>query len=67
MKCTWIDCASDAAHPELDKNGRQWADLCDAHSQKLNDALSCGDMRKVLAFWVRAQGGPKKAAERMGL
>ena len=67
MKCSWLDCESNAARPELDINGREWANLCDAHSKKFNDALRSGDVKKIRACWVRAQGGAKKAAARMGV
>ena len=61
--CTWQDCTQ--LVPQIAKDGSQWADLCAAHAQELEDNLL--DAKGVLRCWVRAQGGAKAAAERMAI
>ncbi len=70
--CTWKDCAATAAHDINDDHGKSWAHLCDAHKADFDAALakvSTEDpkvaTKAVLRTWVLAQGGAKKAAERM--
>lgn len=62
-KCTWQFCKSEARKPQLDRDGKQWANLCPTHDTELE--ASFGDPRKILRAWVTAQGGPKAAAARM--
>jgi hypothetical protein len=71
MNCTWLDCESVATHAWIDKDGKQWANLCDPHHAMLDEA-STGSAQvvsawipKLLSYWVKAQGGSKKAASRM--
>jgi hypothetical protein len=70
MKCTWVDCNAEATHPQVGKDGQQWSDLCDEHHAQLDkasdDFLSgATGPQKMLSAWVKAQGGSKKATERM--
>lgn len=62
--CTWEHCDKPASIPKYDSGGELWANLCDEHSKKLEDSVG-KDPRHVVACWVKAQGGPKKAARRM--
>lgn len=57
MKCTWKDCNKEAEHPQLSSDGREWANLCTAHRDELNEALDSGIPRATLRAWVRASGG----------
>lgn len=70
-RCTWMGeqgrCEAIATHPEVAKDGSQWANLCDEHFEEVERALTNFDARKLLANWVRAQGGPKAAAARIRL
>ena len=69
--CTWVDCTATATCPQLDKGGSPWANLCDAHHVELDNAINnfakgvTDEPKKMLSCWVKAQGGAKKAAERM--
>ena len=63
--CTWVDCDKQGVDAQLDKQGKQWAKLCSIHALMLNDALKSMDAKKMVAYWVKAQGGAKKAAKRM--
>ena len=65
MNCTWIDCISPATHPQLDKRGAVWANLCGVHANALDGAVRDPDVRKMLSAWVKAKGGAKAAAEAM--
>lgn len=69
--CTWVEspgqqCPAEGTHAELDKNGLPWAHLCDQHHQMLESAMksaAAGTDVRILAYWVKAQGGPKKVAQ----
>lgn len=69
MRCTWVKqdvaCTSEATHPQVGKDGSQWAHLCEEHDKKLNDAVGSGDVKKLMAAYIQAQGGAKAAAARM--
>lgn len=61
--CTWENCKADAAHPQLGRDGVMWANLCPAHHKEMDDSV--GDVKGMLRNWIKAQGGPKGAADRM--
>ena len=65
MNCTWADCSKEAAHQHLDKDGKEWCNLCDDHHNKLELGMDSADVKIILSNWVKAQGGAKKATERM--
>lgn len=65
MRCTWVDCELDACIPQIARDGTQWANLCAEHALKLDTAIAMNKPKILLAYWVKAQGGSKKAAERM--
>lgn len=59
MKCSWqnkdnIHCQSEAKHA-----------LTSQSDELFDGAMIRGDVPKILAYYVMAQGGPAKAAERM--
>jgi hypothetical protein len=61
MNCTWKDCNEKAEHPQLDKNNNEWANLCEAHNEKLEKALGSPDeIKTLLGCWVKASGGANK-------
>lgn len=64
-KCTWVDCQNEATTPQIAKDGKEWANLCDAHATELEESAA-SSAPKMLRAWVKAQGGSKKAAARMG-
>ena len=68
MKCTWKDCTEEAIYPLLDKNGNQWAKLCEKHynehERAMDRFMEGGGPKKMLSAWVKAQGGAKAAADR---
>ena len=66
-KCTWFGCASQGKYPQTGKSGEVWAFLCDSHNAELSKAIDDFDARKIVASWIKAQGGSKKAAKRMNL
>lgn len=67
--CTWANCNQLALHPQIARDGEQWADLCDEHNKEIDksidDAISGGDVKAILSGWIKAQGGSKKATQRM--
>lgn len=67
QKCTYSDCILQAAHPQLSSEGAMWANLCDDHSRKFDTMMIDPNtsVTRLLAEWVKAQGGPKLAARRM--
>lgn len=70
LRCTWDGCEGRPLHPQLSASGEPWAHLCDAHDGEWRLALSLpsiGDtgIKRILALWVKAQGGARAAADRM--
>ena len=64
MQCTWKDCIEKATTPQLDKNGIEWANLCDAHHIELEEAIVSDNPKLLLSRWVRASGGASIMAKR---
>ena len=65
MKCTWVDCKNEASVPQIAKDGKEWANLCEMHDREINQSIENYDIRRILSGWVKAQGGGKKAAARL--
>jgi hypothetical protein len=65
LACTWVDCQAEALHPQLDRQGKQWACLCQEHHDRLEKALTDLEPKGLLSCWVKAQGGAKAAARRL--
>lgn len=65
MNCTWVDCSKEAAHPHAGQDGKQWCNLCAEHHDMLESAFVDSNPKKVLSYWVKAQGGAKKVTESM--
>lgn len=74
MTCTWIDCKKEATVPQISKDGQEWSTLCEDHAKEIDK--SCDEflhdpnglksnIKKMLSSWIKAQGGAKKAAERI--
>jgi hypothetical protein len=63
--CTWEGCTAPSTMPVHDRDGRPWAYLCDEHSARLDAAIASGSPGRTVAAWIRAQGGPRAAADRM--
>ena len=67
--CTWMGsegrCKAGATHPQIGKDGNQWANLCAEHAQRVDSSIENFDAKNLLGNWVRAQGGSKAAAARM--
>lgn len=63
--CTWKDCNREANHPQISKDGKEWANLCYNHYTELIDSMRSDDPGKILHSWVLAQGGAKIAASRI--
>ncbi len=68
MECTWKDCKKEAMRIQLDKNGKQWANLCEEHHNELEKAMDIfindANFKKMLSAWVMAQGGAKVALDK---
>jgi hypothetical protein len=67
MRCTWVDCEEEASIPRVDREGREWANLCQKHHDMLEGSMQIDgfDPKRLLCYWVRAHGGYKKAAQFM--
>lgn len=57
MKCTWKECEDEGTKPQLDKNGEEWAVLCDEHDKELDESLDALEPKKLLRAWARAGHG----------
>ena len=72
MNCTWVDCKNEGVHALKDRGGETWATLCDMHNNLFEDTIKLGNADpktyapRIVSNWIKAQGGSKKAAERMG-
>ena len=67
--CTWIDCNNPASHPQFNRDGVKWANLCEGHHNELDfsidDAIENEDyIKKMLSNWVKANGGAKEMASK---
>lgn len=62
--CTWEDCLEPGEFKQIATDGEVWANLCDHHNQLLDKAPE-GNYKMFVAYWIKAQGGAKKAAKRM--
>lgn len=65
MICTWKNCNKQAIKPQLDKNGKQWAKLCQQHHDELESALDLVNNKPfnpkiLLRAWILASGGAKE-------
>ncbi len=58
-----MDCSEVAEFPQTGQDGKQWANLCPAHTKEMDDSLL--DPKAVLRCWVRASGGPRAMADKM--
>lgn len=66
MTCTFEGCSLEAVHELKSRDdGEIWARLCEDHNKQIDDAIKAGDPKRVVGLWVKAQGGSKKASERM--
>lgn len=65
MSCTFEGCSTEAVHELKSRDGEIWARLCEDHNKQIADAIKANDYKRVVGLWVKAQGGSKKASERM--
>lgn len=63
--CTWENCRAYATKKQIATDGEQWANLCDEHAKMLKEGVAGGNPAKIVYAWIKAQGGSKKATERM--
>jgi hypothetical protein len=63
--CTWEGCEATGWHEQKAADGKIWARLCETHERQLSAAMESGKAPRILSAWVKAQGRPKKATERM--
>jgi hypothetical protein len=54
MICTWKDCTDEGTESQKDKNGKEWALLCKAHAEELDEAIGSMEAKKLLRAWARA-------------
>lgn len=65
-QCTWKGCQATAIRLLLDRDGKRWANLCEAHHKEYEGSFVAGPKALLwLRCWVLAQGGAEAAAKRM--
>ena len=64
-KCSWKGCESEGIHKVTDREGIQWALLCDEHNEELNASIREGSAPKIMSCYVKAKGGAEKAAKEL--
>lgn len=65
MDCTWSECDKIAACDQIDRNGKVWASLCKEHHDMLGAAMASLQPRRILACWVKANGGAGAMAQKL--
>jgi hypothetical protein len=65
MKCTWKGCENEAHNPLKDRNGKEWANLCDNHDCAFTYAVDSEDKKKIMRAYVLAGGGAEATAKRV--
>lgn len=65
MNCTWEDCLNEGEYKQIGMDGDTWAVLCKEHNEIMDGSLTDLKPKLVISNWIKAQGGAKKAAERM--
>lgn len=69
MQCSWaskdVQCQHEGVVAQRGRDGSQWAELCEEHDRQLVEAINSGDVKKLMAAYIKAQGGAKAAAARM--
>ena len=68
-RCTWEGCSEQAVENLVNQSGEVWARLCRKHKSLLDMVVEQvkneeGHGRKLIAAWIKAQGGAVKAARR---
>lgn len=64
QRCTWTECNYPAEFKWVDERGKTWAHVCGEHNQQLKQGLREG-APQMIAAWTSAQGGMKRALERL--
>lgn len=64
-KCSGKGCESEGTHKVTDREGIQWALLCDEHNEELNASIREGSAPKIMRCYVKAKGGAEKAAKEL--
>lgn len=59
MRCTWVDCQDTGLHAQLDRDGRAWSTLCEAHKLALDQVMVEGNVKKIISSWIKASGGSR--------
>ena len=71
MKCTWVNCNNNGSFSEKDKNNKEWAFLCKEHHDMLEKSIEefiksdDNNPKKMLACWVKANGGANSMTNKM--
>jgi hypothetical protein len=71
--CTWQGCPDPATNPNVAEDGNIWSCLCHRHQAEYKASIKGVNrteadrqsIARMMHCWIQAQGGPKKAADRM--
>ncbi|KKM82465.1 hypothetical protein LCGC14_1319240 [marine sediment metagenome] len=65
MNCTYIECEGEAVR--FADDGKPGFGICQAHAEEMDTLAAAEPFNpgKLVGFWVRAQGGAKKATARL--
>lgn len=59
MKCSYYGCNQ----PQIEDSTSDAMKFCQKHKDEFDKAADDGDVRKILSFWIKSNGGAKKLAE----
>jgi len=65
MNCDWNHCPNEATEELFSSDGTKWSDLCLEHKIEFDRDAEAGNMKRICANWVKANGGSKKLAKKM--
>lgn len=59
--CSFYGCNKDVC--DADKELRQRMHFCQEHHDELAGYIKDGNVKKIVGFWIKANGGAKRMAE----
>lgn len=61
-KCSYFECPDLIADSEIESKDAM--KFCETHKKELVSIVDSLDVKGILRFWIKAQGGAKMAAQR---
>lgn len=62
-KCSYYECPELIADSEI--GSKDAMKFCEQHKEEITKIVEAQDVKGILRFWIKAQGGAKLAAKRI--